>query len=171
MRKRAFLSLFLIALIILCFSIGDVISRGGGGGGHGGGKGGHYTGGPGGGRKGSHYSNPSTGNHYGRRGSSSGSYSSHAGSGHVFEPSITYSSPARLHSSVVRDEKGKIVRSEAAKEAFLRSRGLTKVPPGYQVDHIIPLYAGGSDTPSNMQLLTVSEHQAKTKADYQRYGK
>ncbi len=48
-------------------------------------------------------------------------------------------------------------RSHAAKAAFARmnpcpATGLS-VPscPGYVIDHIVPLCAGGSDTPDNMQ--------------------
>ncbi|MGA2093667.1 MAG: HNH endonuclease signature motif containing protein [Sedimentisphaerales bacterium] len=72
---------------------------------------------------------------------------------------------------VARDSHGKIERSESAKEEFLKEHGLTKVPPGYEVDHRIPLYAGGSDTPDNMQLLSKSQHHDKTKADFRRYGR
>lgn len=56
----------------------------------------------------------------------------------------------------------KVKRSEANKQAFLQSRGYTQVPSGYQVDHIIPLSQGGTDSPYNMQLLTVEQHKAKT---------
>jgi hypothetical protein len=37
--------------------------------------------------------------------------------------------------------------------------------PGWQVDHVIPLCAGGPDTPSNMQWLTVEVHKVKTRGD------
>lgn len=36
----------------------------------------------------------------------------------------------------------------------LRSKGYTKIPKGYEVDHIQPLSKVGKDDPSNMQLLT-----------------
>jgi 5-methylcytosine-specific restriction endonuclease McrA len=72
---------------------------------------------------------------------------------------------------VARDSHGRIKRSESAKEAFLRKYGYSKVPAGYEVDHIIPLYAGGSDTPDNMQLISKAQHHAKTKSDYHRYGR
>ena len=61
-------------------------------------------------------------------------------------------------------------RSEAAKQEFLRQRGLRHVPRGYEVDHIVPLAAGGPDTPAHMQLLTKSAHGAKTAAEAKRYG-
>ena len=56
----------------------------------------------------------------------------------------------------------KVKRSQANKNKFLKSKGYYQVPHGYEVDHIIPLSEGGSDTPSNMQLLTIKEHARKT---------
>ncbi|MBK7385146.1 MAG: HNH endonuclease [Flavobacteriales bacterium] len=55
-----------------------------------------------------------------------------------------------------------VKRSEANRAAFLRSQGYASVPIGYEVDHIIPLSQGGTDDPSNMQLLTIEEHDRKT---------
>ena len=36
---------------------------------------------------------------------------------------------------------------------------------GYEVDHLVPLCAGGPDLPINMQWLSVADHRAKTKID------
>jgi len=36
---------------------------------------------------------------------------------------------------------------------FLKSKGLTHTPKGYQVDHIVPLAKGGADKAENMQLI------------------
>lgn len=58
--------------------------------------------------------------------------------------------------------KPMVKRSEVNKRQFLKNRGYDKVPYGYEVDHIIPLYEGGTDDPSNMQLLTVEQHARKT---------
>jgi hypothetical protein len=55
-----------------------------------------------------------------------------------------------------------VKRSHANIQKFLNSKGLFEIPKGYEVDHIIPLSEGGSDDPSNMQLLTVEQHQIKT---------
>ena len=62
-------------------------------------------------------------------------------------------------------------RSGAAKAEFQRahpcpstgrSRGSC---PGYEVDHVQPLCAGGPDEPANMQWLTVEQHADKTRRD------
>lgn len=39
------------------------------------------------------------------------------------------------------------------------------VCPGYHVDHVIPLCAGGADHRSNMQWITVADHRFKTLVD------
>jgi hypothetical protein len=56
----------------------------------------------------------------------------------------------------------KVKRSESAKKRFLKSKGYKRVPPGYEVDHIIPLSKGGKDEPSNMQLIPKSVYKQKT---------
>lgn len=55
-----------------------------------------------------------------------------------------------------------VKRSESNKKEFLKSKGYTEIPSGYQIDHIIPLSEGGTDEPSNMQLLTIDQHKEKT---------
>jgi 5-methylcytosine-specific restriction endonuclease McrA len=47
-------------------------------------------------------------------------------------------------------------------ERFLKQQGLEKIPKGKEVDHIKPLKDGGRDSPSNLQLLTEKQHEAKT---------
>ena len=58
--------------------------------------------------------------------------------------------------------KPMVKRSETNKTKFLRSHGYSSTPAGYEIDHIIPLSKGGTDDPSNMQLLTIEEHARKT---------
>ena len=62
-------------------------------------------------------------------------------------------------------EIGAPARDRAQVRAFLRAQGLERTPKGYEVDHVIPLCAGGADSPENMQLLTFEEHQQKTSID------
>ena len=64
-----------------------------------------------------------------------------------------------------------ISRSSAERAKFIRhspcpSTGLHRGScPGWEVDHIVPLCAGGADRTSNMQWLTVSDHRKKTTID------
>lgn len=55
-----------------------------------------------------------------------------------------------------------VKRNETNKKIFLQSQGYNETPYGYQIDHIVPLSEGGTDDPSNMQLLTISQHKSKT---------
>lgn len=69
-----------------------------------------------------------------------------------------HSSGVRSHSrtycaTCARDAKGRIKRSSSERQKFLRSHGLTRTPPGMQVDHTVPLAKGGQDKASNMQLI------------------
>jgi len=58
--------------------------------------------------------------------------------------------------------KPMVKRSEANKTKFLRNKGYSSTPYGYEIDHIKPLSEGGTDDPSNMQLLTKEQHARKT---------
>jgi hypothetical protein len=72
---------------------------------------------------------------------------------------------------ILRDEHGRIARSESARDAFLREHpcpctGRTSGPcPGYVVDHIRALKHGGADSPSNMQWQTVEAAKAKDRIE------
>ncbi len=68
-------------------------------------------------------------------------------------------------SGVTRDSHGKIARSSAAKEEFMRKTGYPHGRPGYVVDHIVPLKRGGADSPSNMQWQTEAEAKLKDKTE------
>jgi hypothetical protein len=70
-----------------------------------------------------------------------------------------------------REPSGKIKRSRTARRAFQRahpcpSTHLETGPcRGYVIDHIVPLYRGGLDTPSNMQWQTTAEANAKDRVE------
>jgi hypothetical protein len=64
-----------------------------------------------------------------------------------------------------RDERGRITRSESAKERFMRETGYPHGRPGYVVDHIVPRAEGGADDPANMQWQTKEEAKVKDKVE------
>lgn len=53
-------------------------------------------------------------------------------------------------------------RKDHACPATAKHRGAC---PGFAVDHVRPLCAGGADTPSNMQWISVADHKWKTFVD------
>src|SRR5260370_41197118 len=62
-------------------------------------------------------------------------------------------------------KKGRIKRSAAAKNEFLRETGYPHGRKGYVVDHVVPLACGGADAPSNMQWQTKAAAKAKDKTE------
>jgi len=62
-------------------------------------------------------------------------------------------------------KKGRIKRSAAAKDEFLRETGYPHGRKGYVVDHVVPLACGGADASSNMQWQTKAEAKAKDKTE------
>lgn len=65
-----------------------------------------------------------------------------------------------------RDRYGKILRSAAARQEFMRQSGFPKGRSGYVVDHIQPLECGGADAPENMQWQTIAAAKQKDKAEF-----
>jgi hypothetical protein len=63
---------------------------------------------------------------------------------------------------VVAAAEARVKRSAAAKRYFLVAEGYKVQPTGYEVDHVIPLWAGGADKPDNMELLPREAHRQKT---------
>jgi hypothetical protein len=92
------------------------------------------------------------------RSHSSGSSKAYSSGGTRYKSGETYKTTG----------KPKVERSMTAKKKFLKSLGYKRVPPGSEVDHVIPLSEGGPDTPSNMQLIPKSVHKQKTAAERKR---
>ncbi len=71
----------------------------------------------------------------------------------------------------------KTVRSSSTRAEFQRQQpcpetGATKGKClGYVVDHVIPLCAGGPDSPANMQWQTVQDAKAKDKLEWEQCRK
>lgn len=63
-----------------------------------------------------------------------------------------------------------IIRSDTAKAGFLHSLGYDSVPDGFEVHHVVPLCQGGLDTPSNMVLISESDHDFITAQHRQFYN-
>lgn len=58
-------------------------------------------------------------------------------------------------------------RSAAAVYQFKKETGYLQGRPGYVVDHVVPLCAGGADAPENMQWQTIEEAKAKDRLERQ----
>ena len=74
-----------------------------------------------------------------------------------------YNSDATYNYTIKRDSKGRIKRSQAAKNDFKKQSGYPNGRSGYVIDHIKPLKEGGCDCPENMQWQTIAEGKAKDK--------
>ena len=76
----------------------------------------------------------------------------------------------------LRDAKGRIARSESAKNRFKRlhpcpaNGNRSGACPGYVIDHVLPLACGGKDAPENMQWQTVPEGKAKDRWELRQPG-
>jgi len=72
---------------------------------------------------------------------------------------------ARSRSYVSPDSQTRTHRSRSARDDFMGRTGYSRGRPGYVVDHIIPLCAGGADAPSNMQWQTVQDAKVKDRQE------
>lgn len=71
--------------------------------------------------------------------------------------------PLAAEARIPRDRaQVRAFRAEHPCPATDRTRGAC---PGWQVDHVVPLCAGGADHPSNMQWITQADHRLKTFVD------
>lgn len=79
--------------------------------------------------------------------------------------------PALVALAMVAPDADAARRSKSARAEFVRSvpcpaTGITHgACPGWEVDHVVPLCAGGEDRPHNMQWLTAPDHKRKTRGD------
>lgn len=63
-------------------------------------------------------------------------------------------------------DRSRVLRAEFQRLEPCPSTGKIRGPcPGYQVDHIQPLCAGGIDKLDNLQWLAVDPHKEKTRRD------
>lgn len=73
--------------------------------------------------------------------------------------------------SVSSTTEAKIIRSSSAKDEFKRHQPCPSTGrprgacPGYIIDHVVPLCAGGPDDPGNMQWQTVEAAKVKDRAE------
>jgi len=57
------------------------------------------------------------------------------------------------------------LRLWAARPHCAACGALTRYPDGFELDHVVPLAAGGADTDDNCQVLCIACHESKTRAD------
>src|ERR1043166_3833407 len=63
------------------------------------------------------------------------------------------------------DLSAEIHRSSKARHDFMKQTGHPKGWKGHIIDHVIPLCAGGADTPANLQWQTVDEAKKKDRIE------
>lgn len=64
------------------------------------------------------------------------------------------------------EQRSTAVRAEFRRESPCPATGRRAGPcPGWEIDHRVPLCAGGRDEVTNLQWLTVAAHRAKTRDD------
>jgi len=86
-------------------------------------------------------------------------------------PATHHRTTPSLTTPGTRDSRGRITRSQEAKDNFMRQTGHPHGWPGHVVDHVTPLACGGVDAPSNMQWQTVEAAKAKDKVERQGCGR
>lgn len=67
------------------------------------------------------------------------------------------------------EQRSAAVRAEFRRESPCPATGRRAGPcPGWEIDHRVPLCAGGRDETRNLQWLTVAAHRAKSREDVAR---
>lgn len=70
-----------------------------------------------------------------------------------------------------RKAQARRLRLWSANPCCAKCQKLTDWPDGFQADHIVPLFKGGEDAETNMQILCIGCHEDKTNADLGRASK
>jgi hypothetical protein len=91
------------------------------------------------------------------------SFAQRGGGGH--HSGGSHRGTSKKSSSASHNKHGRIKRSEAAKDQFMRDSGYPHGRKGYMVDHRVPLACGGADSPSNMQWQTKADAKAKDQVE------
>jgi hypothetical protein len=111
-----------------------------------------------------------SGGYSSRSHSSARAYRSHSSGNHRYRgATVRRSRPSSAIRCIgcERNSHGRIARSAHAKQAFRNTHPCpltgrrSGACPGYQIDHVTPLYKGGADAAGNMQWLTTAQHKAK----------
>ena len=77
----------------------------------------------------------------------------------------SYKPPTARRTPSARPYRPPATRSRSARNEFLRRSGYPRGRPGYVVDHVVPLCAGGADAPRNMQWQTVEQAKVKDRQE------
>jgi 5-methylcytosine-specific restriction endonuclease McrA len=71
---------------------------------------------------------------------------------------------AELHAAARRRERKILARCKCCTQAEIRAI-YERCPPGYEIDHKVPLAIGGKHCLQNLQILSDIEHNTKTAND------
>jgi hypothetical protein len=88
-------------------------------------------------------------------------------------PSIQHLLLALVLPGLIQTAEAATTRSAKAKADFKRQQPCPATGkargacPGYVVDHVVPLCAGGADAPTNMQWQTTQDAKAKDRLELQ----
>lgn len=78
----------------------------------------------------------------------------------VATPSIAHARPITCD-PIADYHSATYTRNSTATREFKRLTGFPDGRPGFQIDHMRPLFCGGGDCPANMQWLRIGEKKLK----------